>query len=197
MGKEFELKYQASPQDLEEIFKEYGDFYEISMETHYYDTPDGALGKLRWTLRRRMENEKSVCCLKTPGHDLIRGEWETEDSPIEHGVRTLCKMDVPEGFEAMVSKGLTEVCGARFTRKAKIVATADGTAEIALDQGVFLGSGREQPFSELEIELKSGSREAAEALAMAISQKYNLKDLWISKYERALALSKGEANGRT
>ena len=197
MGKEFELKYQASPQDLEKILKEYGDFREISMETHYYDTPDGALGKLRWTLRRRMENKESVCCLKTPGHDLIRGEWETEDPSIESGVRTLCKMDVPEGFEAMVSEGLTEVCGARFVRKAKIVATADGTAEIALDQGVFLGNGREQPFSELEVELKSGSREAAEDLAKELARKYNLKDLWISKYERALALSKGEANGRT
>ena len=197
MGKEFELKYQASPEDLENILEEYGNFHEISMETHYYDTPDGALGKLRWTLRRRMENEKSVCGLKTPGHNLIRGEWETEDFSIENGVRTLCSMDVPEGFETLVSKGLTEVCGARFVRKAKIVATADGTAEIALDQGVFLGNDREQPFSELEVELKSGSREAAETLAKEISQKYGLKTLWISKYERALALSKGDVHGCT
>ena len=192
MGKEFELKYQASPEDLEKIAKEYGDFHEITMETHYYDTPDGALGKLRWTLRRRMENGKSICGLKTPGQNLIRGEWETEDSSIEGGVRRLCTMDVPEGFAQMTAQGLTEVCGARFIRRAKVVNTADGTAEIALDQGVFLGNGREQPFSELEVELKSGSREAAEDLAKKISQKYGLTDLWISKYERALALSKGE-----
>ena len=197
MGKEFELKYLASPEDLEKISKEYGNFHEIAMETHYYDTPDGALGTLRWTLRRRTENNTSVCCLKTPGQNLIRGEWETEDPSIESGVRTLCRMDVPDGFEAMVSKGLTEVCGARFVRKAKIVATADGTAEIALDQGVFLGNGQEQAFSELEVELKSGSREAAENLAKIISRKYGLTDLWISKYERALALSKGESYGRT
>ena len=192
MGKEFELKYQASPEALAEILKEYGDFHEITMETHYYDTLDGSLGALRWTLRRRLENGISICGLKTPGHNLIRGEWEVENGSIEEGVKAICAMDVPEGFAAMVKKGLTEVCGARFTRLAKVVPTADGTAEIALDQGVFLGGGREQPFSELEVELKSGSREAAEALAAEISRKYCLKELWVSKYERALALSKGD-----
>ena len=192
MGKEFELKYQASPEDLAEILKEYGEFHEISMETHYYDTLDGSLGARRWTLRRRLENGISICGLKTPGHNLIRGEWEVENDSIEDGARAICAMDVPEGFGAMVNRGLKEVCGARFIRQAKVVPTADGTAEIALDQGVFSGGGREQPFSELEVELKSGSREAAEALAAEISEKYGLKELWISKYERALALSKGE-----
>ena len=62
MGKEFELKDQASPEDLEKILKEYGDFHEISMETHYYDTPDGALGKLRWT--PAPENGKPEICLR-------------------------------------------------------------------------------------------------------------------------------------
>ena len=192
MGKEFELKYQASPEDLAKILQEYGDFYKISMETHYYDTLDECLGKLCWTLRRRLENGISICGLKTPGHNLIRGEWETEADSIENGVKAICQMDVPEDFEHIVSTGLKEVCGARFTRQARLVPTADGSAEIALDQGVFLGGGREKPFSELEVELKSGSREAAEALANEIAEKYSLKDLRISKYQRALALSKEE-----
>ena len=192
MGKEFELKYLASPADLQAIREKYGDFHSISMETHYYDTPDRKLGALRWTLRRRMENEKSICGLKTPGHNLVRGEWETEDSSIESGLKALCRMDVPSGFEDMIRDGVQEVCGARFTRLAKIVDTFDGTAEIALDQGVFLGGGREQPFSELEIELKSGSRQAAEQLAGEIADTFHLEELLISKFERALALSKEE-----
>ena len=190
MGKEFELKYQASPEDLENIRREYGDFHEISMETHYYDTPDRNLGKLRWTLRRRMENDRSVCGLKTPGKNRVHGEWETEDKSIESGIRKLCAMDVPEGLAEIAEKGFIEVCGARFLRRAKLVSTADGTAEIALDQGIFLGGTKVRPFSELEVELKSGSREAAEALAEEIAGRYGLKPLLISKYERALALSR-------
>ena len=192
MGKEFELKYSASPEDLQKIQKKFGEFHSISMETHYYDTLDGKLGDLRWTLRRREENGVSICALKTPGKNLIRGEWEVEEFSMEQGLQKLCKLDVPEGLEKLTSSGLKEVCGARFTRLAKLVPTADGTAEIALDQGVFLGGGREKPFSELEVELKSGSREATEALARELSQAYGLQELLISKYERALALSKGE-----
>ena len=192
MGKEFELKYQAGPQVLQQIQAEYGDFQAITMETHYFDTPDGSLGALRWTLRQRLQNGVSICGLKTPGKNLIRGEWEVENPSMAAGLQALCRMDVPEGFEEMVKKGIGEVCGARFTRLAKIVPTADGTVEIALDQGVFLGGGREQPFSEVEVELKSGSRQAAEAFAQALAQKYGLTLFWISKYERALALSKGE-----
>ena len=192
MGKEFELKYSASPEDLRRIREKFGDFHSISMETHYYDSPDGALGRLRWTLRRRLENGVSICGLKTPGKNLIRGEWEVEADTMEEGAAALCRMDVPEDFPAMIRGGLTEVCGARFTRQAKLIDTADGTAEIALDQGVFLGGGREKPFSELEVELKSGSRQAAEALAEELAEAFHLKLLWVSKYERALALSRGE-----
>lgn len=191
MGKEFELKYQASPQTLNQIQEQFGNFHSITMETHYYDTPDGTLGALRWTLRRRLENGVSICGLKTPGKNLIRGEWEAEADTIEAGVSRICRMDVPDAFREAVKSRLQEVCGARFTRRACLVPTADGTAEIALDQGVFLGGGKEQPFSELEVELKTGSRQAAEALADSIAAKYGLETFWISKYERALALSKG------
>ena len=190
MGKEFELKYQATPEILKEIQNVYGDFHSITMETHYFDTPDRKLGKRRWTLRRRLENGVSVCGLKTPGKNLIRGEWEAESPSILKGLQELCRLDVPEDFAAMVKDGVEEVCGARFVRLAKLVTTADGTAEIALDQGVFLGGGRELPFSELEIELKSGSRQALEALAEEISRKYQLREQTVSKFERALSLSR-------
>ena len=192
MGKEFELKYKASPEVLADIQKRFGDFTAIRMETHYYDTPDGALGARRWTLRRRLENGISICGLKTPGHNMVRGEWETENTDIASGVRALCRMDVPQGFAEALRSGLTEVCGARFTRLAKLVPTEDGTAEIALDQGFLLGGDLEKQFSELEVELKSGSREAAEAFARSLAEGYGLEEETVSKYERALALAKGE-----
>lgn len=190
MGKEFELKYQASPEILAQIQARLGDFTPITMETHYYDTPERDLGALRWTLRRRMENGVSICALKTPGTNDVRGEWETENADITQGVAALCRMDVPEEFRALAGKGLVEVCGARFTRLAKLVDYPGGSAEVALDQGVFLGGGKELPFSELEVELKSGSREAVEAYAAVLAQ--GLETQSVSKFERAMALAQGE-----
>ena len=192
MGKEFELKYRANPDVLEKIAAQFGDFHSITMETHYYDTLDESISARRWTLRRRLENGISICGLKTPGKNLIRGEWEVENDSMEDGVRQLCSMDVPEGFGDMVKTGLKEVCGAKFVRRAQLVPTADGSVEIALDQGVFLGGGKEKPFSELEVELKSGSRKAAEDFAEALAHQYGLELFWISKYERAMALAEGE-----
>ena len=73
MGREFELKYRADGGKIAEIREKFGTFSEISMETAYYDTRDFALRRRKWTLRRRYENGKSVCTLKTPLHDGSRG----------------------------------------------------------------------------------------------------------------------------
>lgn len=189
MAKEFELKYQASPEILAQIQARLGEFTPITMETHYYDTPERALQSLRWTLRRRNENGVSICALKTPGSNDVRGEWETEAEDIHQAAAALCRMDVPEEFHVLAGKDLEEVCGARFTRLAKLVEYPGGSAEVALDQGVFLGSGRELPFSELEVELKSGSREAVEAYAAELAR--GLAPQSVSKFERAMALAGG------
>ena len=61
MGKEFELKFKATPEKQEEIAKDFAPFSAISMETTYYDTKDRALAQRKMTLRRRLENGISVC----------------------------------------------------------------------------------------------------------------------------------------
>ena len=73
MGAEYELKYKGNPAVMESLP---GPWYSISMETTYYDTPSRTLSALRYTLRRRLENGISICTLKTPGKDGVRGEWE-------------------------------------------------------------------------------------------------------------------------
>ena len=189
MGREFELKFQAEPQVLEAISHQYADFHPITMETHYYDTPSRALGRRRWTLRRRLENGVSVCGLKTPGVNDIRGEWETENKDMQAGLKDLCTQDVPQDFPVLLQEGLVEVCGARFTRLACLHTWGSTQVEIALDQGVFLGGGREKPFSEVEVELKAGTRQEAEAFGEALAAQYGLKPETVSKFERALALA--------
>ena len=189
MGREFELKYRADAGKISGIREEFGGFSSISMETAYYDTPRRQLSPLHWTLRRRYENGKSICTLKTPAPGGARGEWETECPDILAAIPELCKLGAPAQLIALTIDGVSQVCGAKFTRLAKTVELEGCTVEIALDQGCLLGGGREIPLCEVEVELKSGSEAAAVAFARALAEKFGLTPESGSKYRRALVLA--------
>lgn len=189
MGTEFELKFRASVGQMNAIMEEYADFREITMETAYYDTPEGSLSDRKWTLRRRMENSISVCTLKTPGENGAREEWETECGDILEAVPELCKLGGPAELEDLTRKGVQKVCGARFIRHAAIIEAEGCTLELALDHGFVQGGARMELLREVEVELKEGSREAAVAFAQALAAKYGLIPQRASKYARALALA--------
>jgi len=194
MGIEFELKYRATPGMLDKLREEFSeDSRSIAMETTYYDTPDGALSALRYTLRRRMENGISVCTLKTPAEAQGRQEYEVLSTSIEDALERLGSQS---GIDliALTEEGLVPVCGARFTRVAKDISVSNTTVELAMDKGVLIGGGKEVPLYEVEVELKSGSRETAKLYAAQLALRYNLIPEAGSKFRRALALSRGEEN---
>ena len=189
MGREFELKFRSDADKIASIKEKYGDFTTISMETTYYDTPDRKLSERHCTLRRRMENQVSVCTYKYPHKDGGRGEWEVEAASIDEGIIKLCDAGAgPELLYATVA-GLVEVCGARFTRLAAPLDVPGATVELALDQGVLLGNGKELPFAEVEVELKEGTDEAAIAFAKALAEEFGLVPEGKSKFARAMALA--------
>ena len=189
MGREFELKYQATPEIVAEIGRKFGDFTPISMETTYYDTEDFSLRKRKWTLRKRLENSRAVCTVKTPLPDGSRGEWEVENPDLAAGAARLCAMGAPREILDYVNQGVAPFCGATFTRLAKTIDLPGGIVELALDQGLLLGGGREQPFAEVEVELKSGSDAVAVDFANALAQEFGLKPQPKSKLARAMALT--------
>ena len=192
MAIEFELKYRCAPGMLEKLREEFSeDSRTIAMETTYYDTPRGALSSLRYTLRRRMENGISVCTLKTPADSLGRQEYEVLSTSIEDALERLGSQS---GIDliSLTEEGLTPVCGARFTRMAKDITLSNTTVELAVDKGILMGGGREVPLHEVEIELKSGSRETAKLYAAQLALRYNLVPETASKFRRALALAGGE-----
>ena len=195
MGAEFELKYAATPAQQDAIMKDLGGFTPIIMETTYYDTADGALSQRRITLRCRLENGVSVCTVKTPEMDNVRGEWETECDSIDAAIPVLCKLGCPVDLPMLTKDGLNAICGARFTRMAKTVELESCVVEIAVDSGVLFSGGREEPLCEVEVELKSGSREEAEGYAVALAERYSLVPEEKSKFRRALALTRGERHG--
>ena len=190
MGAEYEVKYRADRESLSSIFTTFPARWQtIQMETTYYDTPSHSLSQRRWTLRRRMENAVSVCTLKTPGKGKERGEWEVNSGSIEGAIPALCKLGAPAELSDLCKEGLVVSCGARFTRRAGTFTLRDCVMEIALDEGVLLGAGKELPLVELEVELKEGSREAMETFAGELAGIYHLQPEEKSKFARALALN--------
>ena len=192
MGREFELKFRLTRQQYTAIRAAFPTLAPIDMETTYYDTPDGALRRRKWMLRRRLENKTAICTLKTPLPDGSRGEWECIADTINAGCARLILLDAPIVLADLASVGLQAVCGARFTRFAAEVPTADGIAELALDSGILFSGSREIPLCEVEIELKTGSDTAAQALADQIAAEFGLTEEPRSKFQRASALTKGE-----
>lgn len=191
MGAEYERKYKADVEILGSVYTTFPARWQtIQMETAYYDTPNGDLSARRWTLRKRLENGTYICALKTPGEGNVRGEWETECDSIEAAISELCKLGCPAELEDLCADGLVNTCGARFTRKAGLFTLRDCVMEIALDEGVLTGGGKELPLCELEAELKEGSREAMDAFAEELAQIYGMQVESKSKFARAIALYK-------
>lgn len=192
MGKEFEIKFAATPAQLAELEAAFGPLTPISMETTYYDAADGSLSARHITLRRRLENGSAVCTVKTPLGGLGRGEWETCCEDITAAIPVLCKLGCAEDLISLTACGIVPVCGARFTRLAASLIAEGCTLELALDRGVLLGGGREMPLCEAEVELKEGSEEGALAFARHLAETYGLRSEKKSKFRRALDLAKEE-----
>ena len=192
MGIEYELKFRATRQVQTAILAAVpGEDQHFSMQTVYYDTPSGQLSLRHYTLRRRMENDRSICTLKAPAA-VGRGEWETECDCIESAIEVLCKLGAPADLPQLVSQGLIAVCGARFQRIARRVRLESCTVELAIDEGVLTGGDREQPLCEVEIELKDGSIDACNRFAQSLAAQFSLQPESKSKFRRALDLYKGE-----
>ena len=196
MGVEYELKFAATADQQEAIRALMPDEgHKLKMKTTYFDAVDGGLSARRITLRLRRENDVCICTVKTPLPDGSPGEWECACEDIYQGVQKLCQLGAPAELETLTAGGVREVCGAAFTREAYEVQTGQGRLEIALDLGVLLGGGREMPLCEVEVELKEGPMEAADAFAIDLARAFGLKPERRSKFQRALALARGEANG--
>lgn len=192
MGKELEYKLIATPAVLEQLQAAVqGKQTLYQMQTTYYDTPDGILSQRRCTLRCRMENGYPVCTFKTPISETERGEFDAEGVTIEQAIGQLAEKSGVLELHTL-TQNLVSVCGARFQRIAKEIAGDGFVAELALDNGVLLGGGREMPLCEAELEYKSGDEEAFVAYAIAFIEEHGLQQEKRSKFARASALAKGE-----
>ena len=191
MGMELEWKFAADGDTLPAIMAgRPGSWQEIRMETRYFDTPDGALAARRWTLRLRRENGVAVACLKTPGPQGARGEWEWHGDSLPMAVEQLIAQGAPEELATLTDgHDLQEVCAAAFLRLSAPVTLAGATAELALDRGTLRGGGLTAPLCEVEVEHKTGDPAVSAAFAASLAGEFNLQGEPRSKFARALALA--------
>ena len=189
MGRELELKFAASSETLDAMEEKYAPLTPITMHTRYFDTPHQVFRGRRWTLRLRLENGRPICTLKTRLSDGSRGEYETENGDIVSAIPALLEQGAPAELEELAREGLEEVCGARFTRLARIIDVPGGQVELALDRGEFTGGGRTLPFTEAEAELKAGPDEVLARFGRALAEEFSLREEPRSKIQRAMALA--------
>ena len=190
MAVEYELKFRATEQVQAQILQDHpGQWERISMQTTYYDSPEGALSARHCTLRKRLENGISVCTLKTPASNGARGEWDTRCDTIEQAIPVLCKLSGNEEILSLTRNGVIALCGARFTRRCLTIAFGESTLELALDEGVLFHGQKQTPLCEVEIELKTGTMTDANAYGMVFRKKYGLETEPKSKFLRAKELS--------
>ena len=189
MAVEYELKYRATPEILERVQADFpGNYTVTEMTTTYYDTPGNDLAKLFWTLRHRREGDKHICTLKTPAGIDGRSEYEWSCESIHEAIPHLCRLSGSNALAQLVERGLVETCGARFTRTARRFTAGSTVTELALDAGVLVNGEKEEPFAELEVELKRGFREETDIIGLLLSQAYGLQVENKSKFLRSKEL---------
>lgn len=200
MGKELEYKLRVADSTALDAILADGEvaalavapWHETQMKTTYFDTPDRRFARLRWMLRRRMEGEKSVVCLKTPENEAhVRGEWQIMSDAVDGAaIEGLLAQGAPQELREVCEKTpLLPVCGAEFLRKSVMLAFSDGSrTELAGDCGILHGATQKLPFTELELELYDGSPNEMLALVRRLSARYGLCEEPLSKAARATQL---------
>ena len=189
MAVEYELKYRATPEILERIKADFPGTYTITeMTTTYYDTPGGDLAKLFWTLRHRREGDRHICTLKTPAGIDGRSEYEWNCEDIHEAIPHMCRLSGSNALAQLAERGLVKTCGARFIRTARRLIAGSTLTELALDSGVLINGEKEEPFTEVEVELKQGHRQEADIIAFLLSRAYGLEPENKSKFQRSKEL---------
>ena len=168
----------------------------IDMNADYFDTADRRLRAASVTLRLRREtprgtNGTTICCVKMPapcgdGGDAAlrrRLEYECEAENVEEALPSLIAQGMPEdALRDALAQGLVVTARVAYTRREALVCADGASYTVCLDRGIL---GKE-PFSEIEVEHKSGDFSVTAAAARALAGKYGLAAEPRSKYMRAL-----------
>lgn len=207
MPEEVELKMAIAPEDVGQLRRHpllhslrHGHAVTKHLINTYYDTATLRLQKNHITLRIReigRQRIQTIKCDALPGQSgFVRGEW---DQALAENMPDLAQVDDAELRKVLVPRrgklAFKPIFTTDFRRTAWLLKTDDAEVECALDQGEIRAGKASQPICEVELELKSGNRQALFALAQQLNQTIPLRLELASKAARGYALAAGTKPG--
>jgi triphosphatase len=138
----------------------------------HYDTPEWTLWRNGLTLRVRKSGARFLQTVKAMASDdvLRRGEWEATVPSIAPDLALAMPFIPPKLRTDLEAETLEAVFTSDIHRHLRIVDLPSGTVEVAFDKGQLKAGERSMPVSEIELELKGGSRLAIYELALRLAE---------------------------
>ncbi|MBY4896510.1 CYTH and CHAD domain-containing protein [Cupriavidus sp. AU9028] len=173
--------------------------HEEQLESQYFDTADLQLRRHGASLRVRSNGDRHVQTVKCAGSPeggwFEREEYETEVAGAQPDLGALLAV-VPTTSplaailrEPTLQAGLAPIFRTTVTRLVWQLKAPEGEeVELALDSGSVSTEEQDQPFTELELELKRGERTSLAALALHLAERLPLRLSLQSKSDRGYRL---------
>lgn len=217
MATEIELKLRFDPQDTAPLINTLNALADYqgraSLRNHYYDTPAAELSAAGCALRIRQKGESWEQTLKTKGKSMAglqqRGEWNWPLTADQLDTSLFAETDVQRHWPGHVDpKRLLPLFGTHFERSVWIWQQQGNRIEVVIDQGQVttgmadgtveregnVGSNRQQPLCEIELELQQGTPDSLWQLAQQLTETVPLWISDISKAERGYRLAIAATN---
>ncbi len=164
----------------------------------YYDTDDDDLQRRGVFLRVRSTGEGYVQTIKTArgeGEFLERDEWESRLATHAPNLDAATGTALAPLLTEDVCSRLRPRFQTRFQRDAYNIDEVGSEIELAVDRGEITAGAKAAPVSELELELKSGGRQALFLLARTLVESLPLTLGVKTKAERGFELLDAENHG--
>lgn len=201
MNVEIELKFIATPEVAEQLSQRLAPWPNVhtaaqKLTNIYYETADNTLRSYDMGLRIRGYGDRYEMTLKTAGKTVgglhQRPEFNVDLKAAELDIHLLPAEVWPEGCDLQaLQAALSPVFSTHFAREKWVVTYRSSEIEVALDQGEVKAGELGEPLYEIELELKSGSREDLLSFAQELTAEGGLRLGSLSKAARGYHLAKG------
>lgn len=203
---EIELKYSLECDEIAEkikkdeminkfILKDSRDVQQF--KAVHYDTENFDLQKEKIAYRVRREGERIVATIKWSGTSEgplhVRNELNinigTGEFPKDPDIGVFRESEIGQHILNMTEgKKLLPIMEIDVIRESWQIEDEKTILEFCVDKGKVSAAGQEDPISELEVEIITGSEEVLEKYGQALVAKYRLEPEKRSKFARGLAL---------
>lgn len=161
----------------------------------YYDTADRALAQAGITVRLRIAGRRRLQTVKTAGTRISglfsRREWEAAVASEHLDTDMLRATGLPPLQDEAVLAALVPQFATKVSRTIYLLQGEGWLVELALDQGEITADALHETISEVELELREGTRAHLYALAQRIVADLPLRLLAQSKSDRGHDLATG------